>query len=286
MKHVWNDLAHPPLHLMQPWSPELAAAMPHPTPYLTVYERQGKQLIYVAAHHGPGIESPTMQTVRHAFEQYRPQIALIEGIENNGTRSPSSFVHAGTPMDFVTSSESAYTAHLALRSGIDFISAEPTDALHHQAYRNAGYSDQDFLCFEAACCLRSMARGRRLPPGQEALHATSEKLLTRLAERYAVPHVTTEQFSQWFSSKNNSPFDHNSLRALDLTPRTDPAASYFHRASAAEDSTRDAAIVQNIAEALQEHDRVLTVFGNAHLAKQDPVFKAIFQKTVRHYKPY
>jgi hypothetical protein len=287
MENVWNDLAKPDMSLIRSWSAGLQRTMPFPAPYLSIHDIGPKQLLFLASRHGPGEGSPTLKTVRHVIDNFGPDLVVLEGIPNEGQRSPKSFIsdhELSEPSSFVTSSEQAYAAYLARKKGIDFVSGERTPAETLSDARAAGCSDRDFLFLATTSCLKSMLRSKRLDGEENSLRLASDRLLKSQARRYDIEAQTPEELAQWFSSTCDTPLSSDSLRTLDDSPRNDAGASPFQKMNWAIDEPRESGIVRNVWAALQEQSRVLVVFGSAHQPKQQKVYDALAGAKARHYK--
>ena len=62
----------------------------------------------------------------------------------------------------------------------------------------------------------------------------------------------------------------------DLAPYATPWATYFQTLSAAVDNVRERSINLQISKMLKTYDRVLVVYGSAHLMKSRPVYEQWF----------
>ena len=78
-------------------------AFPRP-PYLTVYQKEDKKLVLLAARHG----EQSLPAVQYAFDEYKPQVALVE-------REPNE------PFGPCLSAEDGYTAALAAQQQVPLV---------------------------------------------------------------------------------------------------------------------------------------------------------------------
>lgn len=274
----------PDTSLIRQWSKAVEKEAPLAAPYVAAFGREDAQLRYVAAHHGGDIDSPTFRTVKQLFDEFRPQVVIVEGVPNEGKISPAWYV------DFAREKaktgfrqgggETAYAAFLAYQSGIDFVPAEPMDSEKAAGLKAKGYSDMDYIGWSTAQVLTGSSR------------LTAENvstLLPRIMEQSAkaagldpAPY-TFEAFKNWYAEKTGNAFDFNESRKLNLSPDKD--GTFLQQLTQAVDDVREPHIVKTVAAQMEKFDRVLVVYGSSHLAKQEKVYRRMLGKP--HYqKPF
>ena len=84
-------------------------------PYVAMFQKGDKELLFVAARHEQDIEhDPTHRLVRMAMEQFRPQVAIIEGVPTSEGPQPERFIaNARRRVKSGRASEGMYAAVLA-----------------------------------------------------------------------------------------------------------------------------------------------------------------------------
>ena len=297
MQMVWSALASPNISDLRPWSGDLAASMPFKPPYYAHYQRGPKELFYVAARHvykdDPSTWPPhslTFKTIEAIFDnpETRPEIVVIEGIENTRQKSPAFFAEKAADdalNNFRDSSESAFSAHQALIRDIPFVSGEPTDKEKLKHLIDRGYSSDDVVfSFVASYLVQEAERDRY--PNSDMVNSEADRLLRGVARRYGVPAQPRDKLSQWFEDKYAQPLNLSSLTTIKANPYGGADAGFLQRFSCAEEDVREPAIVQETFNALQEYNRVLVVFGSAHEPKQALVFQRMFGQKPSYSKAF
>ena len=85
-------------------------------PYIAVFKKDGKTLVYLAAEHG---SQKTYDMVDFVFTKFRPNISVVEFLHKN-TAVEIFHRHGGKPV----MGEAAYTAALSVRHNIPVILAD------------------------------------------------------------------------------------------------------------------------------------------------------------------
>jgi hypothetical protein len=243
----------PDYSLIRAWNRQTAGTLPFDGPFVARFGTGTKRLHYVAAQHEGGIESPTLQTVRREFDSFHPDVVIVEGAPYTGEISPAWYLdHCRTQAenDFAGGGESAYATVLAAERGIDFVPAEPLDDAVCTAICRQGYTQEDFFNWRAIVLL------------------TSRLSLSDVGDADVPAAVTA-----WYERQMGKPFSLEALAGDDLSPSDGVNASFLQRMAHESDRVREPHIVKIISKQLARHDRVLVVFGSAHLAKQAPVFE-------------
>lgn len=70
----------PKTKLIKPWEDLDLESETISLPYIALYQKKGKTLIYLASKHG---DSKSLDLADYAFSAYKPQIALIEYERDN-----------------------------------------------------------------------------------------------------------------------------------------------------------------------------------------------------------
>ena len=174
---------------------EMAFYNKHFPPFLAIYQKDGKTLILLGATHGP----ESIPAVNYAFEQYHPQISLVE-------REP------GQPFVPCTQGEDGYTAALSAKNSIPLVRAD-TDLAHQWKYaKQNGFSYEDFQMLWMLRNARAFAEetGKQTSASQEIkdykrkIHNpawgelfTEDRLLAYFQEHYNRDFNTTD-FVQFY----------------------------------------------------------------------------------------
>lgn len=68
------------LALIKRLGPDAYQDEPLDAPYIALFERADKRLIFIAGDHGQGVGSAVAKTIRHALKRFKPQGAVVEGL--------------------------------------------------------------------------------------------------------------------------------------------------------------------------------------------------------------
>ena len=280
-----NPLFDPDVSLIRAWSKALEKTMPYPAPYVAAFGRENKQLRYIAARHGGGITSPTLQTVKQAFDDFKPQVVILEGMPNEGVVSPAWYLEHTRKQaagDFRQGGEGAYATVLAGERGIAFISAEPTEKQLLAGVLQQGFTREDMLGWYAGLMVHQNDRQGTLIAPEKI-----EKALNSYKRELGIEDVRfgMSELGAWYEQRMGRKFSLESLLADDMSPSGKAGANFLQKVMRATDNLREPSIVQNVAEQLEKYDRVLVVFGSSHLAKQEQVYAKMLGKP-QYMKPF
>jgi hypothetical protein len=283
-----SGLNYPDMSLVRQWSDTVAKSMIYQPPYMATYSLGAKEVFYVAARHrdsDAGLGSPTFSTISEIFEKTPPDISIIEGIPA-GEHSPSwllELARKDNEAGFRTSSEGRYTVWLSHQNGAGFTSGEPTRSETQDSLARQGYSPEDQFLRLAIQCLQQEVCKKTSGINDGNLEAHTDSWLGRRAEGAS---LSARYLKEWFSQRTGQEMTVESLKNLDQSPSHDNNAGWFRRYMAAEDGIREPATVSAAFQALQQHDRVLIVYGAAHEVKQAPVFRQMFGNKATYSKPF
>jgi hypothetical protein len=274
------------LSLLRPATQEAYDAEPFAAPYLADFRRGAKRLIFLAADHETGPDTPTAKTVARVFQDMEPRIVVVEGIDSHpaSARWFRARVLEQAAAGCATCEESEYAASLAFGRGIPVLGGEPPDRLLLQALMKEKYSARDFLGYSLA---RQIPIWKRLGWIEtHGLEALSEHLLKYVRnETGATTRFDYADFILWL--KGPGGWDRP---PLDLTPdETAPLGLAepipLQRLAHVVDRTREATIVRRVASALTRRGRVFVVYGSGHYVKQRGVWENLFGPA-EHSKPF
>ena len=282
-KQSQTRIFEPDTSLIRQWSVAVAKAAPYPAPYVAAFGRDNAQLRYIAAKHHGDIASPTLKTVKQLFDDFKPQVVIVEGVPNEGVVSPSwylqyarlhektGFRHGG--------GETAYAAKLAGDLGIDFVPAEPTDKVKLEGLLAKGYTAADFLCWNTCQLLHGNNIGEK-----DAPHRLTSNLQNVARSAGLEPAtISFDMFKVWYAEKMGQDF--NPLAAAKDNMSPSKKGNFLQQLTQAVDDVREPHIVRTVAERMEKFDRVLVVYGSSHLAKQSPVLEKMLGKP-EYMKPF
>jgi hypothetical protein len=274
----------PDTSLITQWSKAAAKAAPLPAPYVAGFEAQGAQLRYIAARHNGDIDSPTLKTVKAAFDDFRPQVVIVEGVPNEGAASPGWYLEYARQKEqdgFKSGGgETAYAATLAAGSGIDFVPAEPTEGEKLTGLLARGYSAADYMGWSIA----QLAATHPAINDENADEIINRNIASTARRAGIDPGgFDATAFKAWYEDKTGTSFAVATAKSEDLSP--DRNGSALQKLTQAVDDVREPHIVKTIAAQMEKFDRVLVVYGSAHLVKQEPALRQMLGKP-QYIKPF
>jgi hypothetical protein len=254
----------PKLSLIDTWE-QVKDQEPYPAPYAAIYRRGGKELRFIASRHGG--DAATFALIRDAFSA-PAQVLLIEGVGSEQGLSPGDFVDMMDEKAMYARSEGFYAVNLALRRGIPFQGAEPSDRDFRQAALAAGFSLKDL---QGVKTIEDLIGGAGyIRDGETSL----ERTLEEQKRKFDIPDASAlrdkAEFLAWVKQRFADTLD------MDHLSRYQGAycLGAFHRKfSDALGRFRDGHIVSVIAGMLAKYDKVLVVYGAGHRMEQAAVLK-------------
>jgi len=246
------------MSLYHGYSPSDNAASANRPCVVTHFQRGHKHLLYVNAAHVNGIDNPTMHTIAAAMAHYRPQAVVLESV-------------GGMPMP---QGEATFMAAEANRANIPVIAGEPSDAAIFEALKALGYSAKEVM---ALYLLRTIPQDRAQGMPMDDAHF-AQRATDYLQHHPAFASVPPQERLRYDEFKALAAYVMPQKHFLvtetaDFAPYATSDSTYFQRMHAAMAWVRETAIDQTIAAALNQYDRVLTVYGGAHLTQSLSVFE-------------
>jgi hypothetical protein len=270
----------PDLSLIRPYNRELQSLAPYRTPYYGYFHKDSKELYYIAAGHQPGPDNDTFKAIREIIQKAKPQIIVIEGLAAERGLSPDFYkiiAQQKEKEDFKTSVEPEYAAYQAIQADIPFIGAEPSDKTVFDQLRQKNYSDNDVVAFYT---LRNIHYWVDLDKiNEQSFDQKAQFYLDNLRYYHennipAENRLTVQGLKDWFAK--HSPIKGKSILSVntdDVAPISSPDATYIQKLSASVDEVRERNIDTEFANVLSNYDRVLVVYGSAHLLKSRKVIE-------------
>jgi hypothetical protein len=250
-----------------------AAASSMQAPFIETFQRNGKTLIYVlSVHHSPvlfpdAMADPVFKTIQSVLLKTPPDAVILEGVDPSQISgfleyarqcAAANYNLAGRACD-----ENAFTAYSAAAAGAQAYTGEPSASASLSVFRGHGYSIQDFFAFWIM---------NNIP--QEKRHGTlSEDKFRQLVDRVVgyenrllgtPTSFTTEDFAAWYAKNMRTPHNYLDIAQEDTSPNPSPGSTLLHTLSALSTRARDENIVATIKTALENHSRVLVVYGASH----------------------
>lgn len=254
--------------LIKPYSYRDQNKEPFEAPYIAQYGDNKKMLWYIAADHTDDINSSTFKTIKYSFEQFKPEVVIIEGVEFTGVFSPKGYTkrcNEAALDDFKHSSESCYAVFLAGQNKIDFVPAEPTDESVSKLLQEKGYSENDYAYFELA---RIAVQWKR----QDVIQ--NEKDFKKKSYRYMQRNdYSYKDFLKWYRAKAQKKFSVQGIHNEDFAPQIDDHPTFFNKMAHEVGMIRERHILKIMEMLVNSYNRVLIVYGSGHLVKERAVLE-------------
>ncbi len=139
-------MLNPDLSLLRSYMPEDDLEVRPPV--ITHFARDGKDLVFINAHHVSGTDNPTCVAVRQAVETCDPRFLIVEGFPSAWGVSPERYlalVQTYERNGFAEGGEGAFAVSIAHPRGIQFQGGEPTDTELLAIARTKGFSLLDYV---------------------------------------------------------------------------------------------------------------------------------------------
>lgn len=242
------------------------------SPHAALYHRDNKQLLFIGAAHSRDIEkSPTHRMVRAAMEGFHPQVVIVEGLNTSEGTQPERFLTSvRRRIKTGQLGESPYAAILGDDLGAIVIGGEPDPRATTDIVREAGFSDDDLIGFLVA---RNLTTPARPGPGASNEDNRIRRALSTLKQRFDVDSsMDTDGFKAWYLDRVGEAFDPRRVKR-EVSPQLVDDPSILRQIAILAMKAREYNLVELEARMLEEHDRVMVVYGSGHLRWERPLLK-------------
>jgi hypothetical protein len=259
---------------------------PFRSPYVAVFERGGKRLVFIAGDHKDGLQSPVAKMLRWAFKKYDPKAVVVEGLSGDAPEELRKWLDDGEwffknkPGELA---ENYYPAVYAHQRGLPFAGGEPSRAESFAALKSRGYTAEDFVAQSAAA--NTGAYNINHPQTPESLAKALDGHLDEEAKALGLKGYSYADFTRWCRERAKLDKPAHLLDKDDSRPYDGPDAHFLQKMAYELELVRETSIVRRIETMLRRHDRVLVVYGSGHLVRQRDVWKAALGPS-RDHKPF
>ena len=268
-------------NLVRPWR-DFHGMRQKRASYAREYRGCGKRLIYVAAVHGYGPDSPTYRTVRAAFADGPIDFVIAEGFPEQFGTSPARMIEYSKRVDGSREDAEPYLSiRLATAAGAAFSGGEPSDSDVLRIVKTEGMSTEDLFGFYVVRLIEQWEREGRISGPNDPGLDKQIKAFAPIFERDAgvsaqeVSTVATaEGWKAWYRAVNGIDYARG-YRHEDAYP-SGSSSRATNRMSDKVADARDHYIIGVIARALSTHDNVLVVYGASHDVVEAPALEAAF----------
>ncbi len=249
-----------------------------PRSYVFDIEKGNKKITYFGSSHINKIEDPLFGKIRESFNETKPQIVYVEGMNSINKRKEEvkSFLNTLSLEDVVEKyGESGFALNLAIDNNLDFESPEPDFNIEIEKILEKGYSKKDIFNFYA---YRDVYQYQRM----------NDKRNVEDLAIYLKPHFDKfKNSSGWDNTEIESfiqeLFSNIELDSEKYSSETDPIMrnkeefKVTNEISKVSSDFRNEYIVERIAEGLKNHDRIFVVYGASHAVVQEPAIRFLLE---------
>lgn len=240
-------------------------------PYAALFKTQQRELLYVASRHDVGLETPTFHFIKDAFNAFSPDIIILEGFEEDEGLSPerlTQHIQNVCLPKWNCCGEPYYTTHLAMQKNINVIGAEPSNSETFDPMASNGYTLKDVVFFYFTRMIPQYYRQNEIASTADLI-----KLFPKFISNYMdAKSYTFNDYKNWLNSKLGQ---NPSWKYLIDTNYTAPieTGQYLQKISNEINSIRDQHILKVVFKMLEQHKKVMIVFGASHYPLQKDVLE-------------
>lgn len=270
----------PDARALASWTTELRAQQPDDA-FGAVYVRGRNKLVFIGAAHTEEIGSLTFRIINDAYASFDVRTVLVEGIPRS--RGPNDerlmqWVASNSPREGrQEGGELAAAVQGALAEGAVVLGGEPDDSQIRDTLVSQGISPDDVLGFYTLRTVPQWLREEQISSLDDArISALIEAELARNRNRLGLSATilpTYASWSEWYARTNGKLFGAN-FEPEETGPLADGRYG-SNKIAAAISRSRDAFLLDTIAERLNAADTLLVVFGGSHLMIQRPALDAM-----------
>ena len=246
-------------------------------PYVARFKKGDKELLYVLSKHVSDrefpniVEHPTNVTIQILFGKFAPQVVIVEGIPSSKDAEMSKIMdqlEKCRNRKFKGCGESFFAMDQAVQRQADFISGEPTEIEIQEFVSKSGFTQRDLLGVYMVRQIPQMKRRNEF--NTKTFPKDCQRFLNQYRERVGLTvKFDYDDFKQWYHLHMKKPVDFLDIENNDTAPHGGQDATFVQRILHLVGLARDRVIVQRIEEMLNQHDRVLVVFGGSHFLLQE-----------------
>lgn len=242
---------------IEPYTLSAQEKEPYKAPYVAQFQRKNKQLWFVAVDHTDEIESHTFKTIHKAIEEFKPQVIVIEGFEDEDELTPAGhfpYLQRVAKANFKGSSESSYAQWTALENHIPYAPSDPLDSIIANGFEMSGVP-------------ASVETTKKVMTFQDYEKEASQLGKNSFNQVKISDEFSFSEFLKWYQKHAGSALVLERVIQEDFSPRIDRNPTAFNRMSALTDIFREKHLNEVYVRMLNQFDRVMVVYDSGHLVK-------------------
>jgi len=251
--------------------------------YVISLNKGEKTLLFFGSPHINHPDDPdekrVFEEIKKRFEETRPEIVFVEGMEGLSEHRDRAIAESKKESleDAAKQSESHFALKLAIDAEMDFESPEPTFSSEMNYLLEKGFSQKDIFLQQFYLHAHQYQRSHQVMDPDEC-----KKYMQPFIKRfYQEEHWDKSDLELWeketFDNLNLEDEDFY-IKQVDPVPWSDREQTVYNEISRISGEQRSPHIFEKIAEALGRYNRVFVVYGSAHALRQEPAFRALFEK--------
>jgi hypothetical protein len=252
------------------WTAKLRDAQPEDA-FAAIYSRSRKKLLFIGAKHANDTGSLTFRMIADAYASFRVNTLIVEGSLYSRGANPQRLLdwvrHQTERNGFVEGGETVPAVQGARKQGANVWGGEPDDSVIRDRAIAEGFSVRDLLGFYTLRSVPQWIRERKIigpdDPGVKKLidqELQKNRLRLGLSEPVLPDYAA---WAKWYACTNQKPFG-SAFDPEETGPLADgPYAS--NKLAAAISRSRDAFLLEIIAQHLNAGETVMVVSGESHL---------------------
>jgi hypothetical protein len=262
------------------WTTTLREQQP-PDAFGAVYERGRNRLVFIGAAHTEAVNSLTFKMIHDAYAAFDIDTAIVEGgIRSRGPNDAKLLQWVASQSEREgrqPGGELVAAVRGALAEGAVVWGGEPDDAQIRDTLVSGGVPAADLLGFYTLRSVPQWLRQQQIASADDPrATALIETELARNRERLGLPATLlpdAEAWMEWYERTNGRPFGAG-FELEEAGPLADGRYA-SNRVAAAVERSRNAFLLQAIADHLNKGESVLVVFGGSHLMVLRPALDAM-----------
>lgn len=255
----------PDMSLLTTWERSEITSNEHQQPYIAIFKKDGKTLIYLASKHNFG---KTLDMVDYIYANFKPKVAVLE-FESGGRMLKEK----------CSRNEFEYSAGIAADKNIPVVLSDLQD--HDKLKIVAQINPDAYKIYQAKWIVSNAINyekqyGGKTTAEQEVLNFKKFAWNDNMPEA-----MNVEQFKDWFKKHLGTDFDKANLSEIFKKDWRYPLSSgtVFNKFSEDEDIlARDPFMLKNITAALNKYNTVYAAFGEGHYRSQRKVLEEMLGK--------
>lgn len=266
----------PDYSLIRNYSFDLQKEEPFKAPYYSKFNKNGKELFYIAADHTSDRNSKTFKIISKAFNDFRPDFVIVEGIKSGEvSRGFIKHVKKCFKDDNRRCGEPSFVSFNALNKKIPFEGGEPSDMQVIESAKLNGLAGEDVAYFYL---LRISIQWKRQ---NKISDLNAKEMLSNfipvIKKRFNnTVNISYDGFKVWYSEKSGNNYNIKQLKNNDVAPISN--GSFFQQVNHKIGITRERNLLSRVANALNNHKKVLIVYGGGHFVKSKLVLEKMLGK--------